>query len=78
MSAFASIRVLRAARMAPIARTFVAARPVRAFHVSPIARSESTEAKPDPEIDALREKIANHDGAREAIMKLGELMTSKG
>jgi hypothetical protein len=43
---------------------------------SPRFASES--AGPDPQIEALREKIHNHDGCREAIFKLGELMTKKG
>lgn len=72
-------RALRLARVAaPVQRSaFVAT--TRAFSASRIVRAEESGAdNTDATIEQLREKIAAHEGARDAIMKLGELMTSKG
>jgi cytochrome c-type biogenesis protein CcmH/NrfG len=57
---------------------------VRSLHVS--ARRLNANANPnansdpeaDPQLLALRQKIENHQGSREAIIKLSEIMAKKG
>lgn len=68
-------RSLRATAPRAIPR---AALPLRSLHVSARRLASENPFAQDPRIVELRNKIQEHEGARAAIMKLGELMQSKG
>lgn len=70
-----ALQTLRLASARTVPRSLPRALP-RAFHSSP--RVLAANPLDDPRMQELRDKISQHEGARDAIMKLGELMQGKG
>lgn len=54
---------------------------VRSLHASTTLRASEQPTNPledDPRFAELRNKLQHHEGARNAVIKLGEVMQSKG
>lgn len=72
-------RVARLAVRAPVSAAVPrAAAPARRLHASARRLASEDPFAQDPRIVELRNKIQAHEGAKQAIMKLGQLMQDKG
>lgn len=71
-------RSLRAAAPRALPRATAAPTLARSLHATARRLASEDPLATDPRIIELRNKIQGHEGAKAAIMKLGELMQSKG